>query len=172
MLTSLLSKAAGLAAEAARTSLQIAGAVAEAASNRIRGRRSDPVPEPPRSPAGQPPPARSAPRARAARPAPPPPAPAAPAPAVDEDPPPIAVVREPTRGEAARIRARQREAEQTPDSPGPEIRIDEPWPGYKAMKAPDIVERLAVADDAVKAVVLLYERSHRGRKTVLQAAEL
>src|SRR5205085_228482 len=93
-----------------------------------------------------------------------------PEPVSEPAPPPIAVVPEPTRGQAARIRAERRAAEQPADGPGPEIRIDEPWPGYRAMKAPDIVDRLRVSDDAVKAVVALYEGSHRKRKTVLRAA--
>jgi hypothetical protein len=76
---------------------------------------------------------------------------------------------EPTRGDAARVRAEQREAETTPESPGPEIRVDEPWEGYTAMTAPDVVDRLRVADDATRAVVRLFESTHRKRKTVLAA---
>jgi hypothetical protein len=77
---------------------------------------------------------------------------------------------EPTPGEVARLRARRREAETTDESPGAVVHVDEPWPGYAAMNAPEIIDRLRVSDDAVKAVVLLYERSHRARKTVLRAA--
>ena len=47
---------------------------------------------------------------------------------------------------------------------------DRPWPGYASMNAPEIIDRVRVSDDTVKAVVLLYERSHRARKTVLRAA--
>jgi hypothetical protein len=86
------------------------------------------------------------------------------------DEPPIAAVPEPTRGEAARIRVEQREAEATEESPGAEVRVDEPWQGYAAMNAPEIIDRLRASDDTVRAVVLLYERSNRGRKTVLRAA--
>lgn len=60
--------------------------------------------------------------------------------------------------------------EETSEAPGPEIRVDEPWPGYGEMRAPDIIDRLAAADEAQKAVVLLYEQAHRARKTVLRAA--
>jgi len=119
-------------------------------------------------------------------PGPPPPAPArpprreppapAPAPAAAEplaavpDPEPLAVVPEPTRGQAARLRERRREAERTDDSPGAQVRVDEPWPGYAAMNAPEIIDRVRAADDeAVRAIVALYERSHRKRKTVLRA---
>jgi len=158
-------KVTDFAATAVRTSLQFVEDTVERV-RAGRGGEARPVPEPP--PSRDPTPA-SAPvprRPRAATPeapvaAPPPPAP---------DPPPIAVVPEPTRGQAARIRAERRETEQTEGSPGPEIHVDEPWPGYASMNAPEIIDRLRVSDDAVKAVVVLYERSHRARKTVLRAA--
>jgi hypothetical protein len=76
---------------------------------------------------------------------------------------------EPTRGDAARLREERREAETTPESPGAEIRVEEPWKGYGAMTAPDVIDRLRVADDATKAVVRLFESTHRKRKTVLAA---
>jgi hypothetical protein len=104
------------------------------------------------------------------RPAPPPPPP----PPADEPPPAAAEVfgpPEPTRGEAARAREAKREAQATDDSPGPEIRIDEPWPGYRKLRAPDIVDRLEAADEATKAMVRLYESGHRKRRTVLAATE-
>jgi hypothetical protein len=105
------------------------------------------------------------------RPKPPPPPPPPPA----GDPPPAAAEvfgpPEPTRGEAARARGAQREAETTSDSPGPEIRIDEPWPGYRKLRAPDIVDRLQAADEATKAMVRLFESGHRKRRTVLTATK-
>jgi hypothetical protein len=104
------------------------------------------------------------------RPAPPPPPP----PPADEPPPAAAEAfgpPEPTRGEAARAREALREAEATADSPGPEIRIDEPWPGYRKLRAPDIVDRLAAADEATKAMVRLFESGHRKRRAVLAATE-
>ncbi|HSD76034.1 MAG TPA: hypothetical protein VLA98_01470, partial [Solirubrobacteraceae bacterium] len=52
---------------------------------------------------------------------------------------------------------------------GAEIHVDEPWPGYGAMRAPDVVDRLRAADAATKAVVRLYEQQHRRRRTVLAA---
>ena len=180
----LLDKVTDFAAAALRTSLRSV----EAAVERVRGGRVEearPVPE--RSPArDRTPPAASAPRrpraARAEAPVAPPPPVAAPPPPVAVPPPPVAVpppvaapppfdvVPEPTPGQAARIRVEQREAEQTEGSPGPEIHVEEPWPGYASMNAPEIIDRLRVSDDTVKAVVLLYERSHRARKTVLRAA--
>jgi hypothetical protein len=105
----------------------------------------------------------------------PPPAPAAPAPppaAVPDVPavPPIEVVPDLTPGQAARIREEQREAEASDESPGAEVHVDEPWNGYASMNAPEIIDRLGASDEAVKAVVLLYERTHRARKTVMRAA--
>jgi hypothetical protein len=56
-------------------------------------------------------------------------------------------------------------------TPGAELRIAEPWPGYRGQRAADIVARLARADDATKAVVRLYESTNRGRRSVLAATE-
>jgi hypothetical protein len=56
-------------------------------------------------------------------------------------------------------------------SPGAEVRIDAPWEDYDRMKAGEVVERLRTADDAVKAMVRLYEQSKKSRKTILQATE-
>jgi hypothetical protein len=93
---------------------------------------------------------------------PPPPAPAPPT-------PPEAVPPEPTPGQAAREREARREAEATPDSPGAQIRVDEPWPGYRKQPAAEIVARLNGSDEATRAVVRLFESRHRKRKTVLAA---
>ena len=49
--------------------------------------------------------------------------------------------------------------------------MDAPWEGYDSMKAGDIVKRLQSANDAVRAMVRLYEQSTKSRKTVLQATE-
>jgi hypothetical protein len=165
----LFVKAADAAVDVARTSIELVASAVQIAIADVRERRDGQartVPPPP------PPPHAAARPARTPRPAPPQPFPVRPERAAPppEEPAAITVVREPTRGEAARIREQQREAEQTDDSPGPEIRVDEPWPGYKSMNAPEIVDRVAAADEATKAVVLLYERGHRKRKTVLRAA--
>ena len=45
-----------------------------------------------------------------------------------------------------------------------------PWKGYEVQSAADIVARVRGADEATKAVVLLYEQGHKGRATVLKAA--
>jgi diacylglycerol O-acyltransferase / wax synthase len=57
------------------------------------------------------------------------------------------------------------------DGPGPELRVEEPWEGYRRMTAPEIAERLAGAPEAVAAVVRLYEGQHRRRQQVLRATE-
>lgn len=57
-----------------------------------------------------------------------------------------------------------------PDEVGGTITVDEPWPGYDRDPASAIVTRLGGADPATKGVVALYERSHKNRKTVIQAA--
>ena len=54
---------------------------------------------------------------------------------------------------------------------GPEIHVEEPWPGYDRMTTPELIERLQEASDEVAAVVDLYERVHRDRRPVREAAE-
>jgi hypothetical protein len=54
---------------------------------------------------------------------------------------------------------------------GPEIHVEEPWPGYDRMTTPELIERLHEASDEVAAVVDLYERMHRDRRPVREAAE-
>ncbi|MGH2889474.1 MAG: hypothetical protein ACRDNJ_07585, partial [Solirubrobacteraceae bacterium] len=54
---------------------------------------------------------------------------------------------------------------------GAQLRIAEPWAGYRLMKARDVIDRLASATPAELAAIELYERSHRQRKTVVAAAE-
>ena len=55
--------------------------------------------------------------------------------------------------------------------PGAELHVDEPWPGYGRLKAPDVVDRLRASDAATKAIVRLYEQQHRKRRTVIAATE-
>lgn len=54
-----------------------------------------------------------------------------------------------------------------PSSNGP---VKPPWESYDSDSAADIVRRLRGADEATKAVVLLYEGHRKGRRTVLDAA--
>jgi hypothetical protein len=55
--------------------------------------------------------------------------------------------------------------------PGPEIHVEEPWPGYSEMTAPDVIDRLTAESTEALALIELYERTHRARRSVLQAAE-
>ena len=57
------------------------------------------------------------------------------------------------------------------DGAGAEIRIDEPWPAYRSLRAPEVIDRLVVASDSELAVIELYERAHRGRSSVIRAVE-
>jgi hypothetical protein len=57
------------------------------------------------------------------------------------------------------------------DPAGPEIEVEQPWEGYPALTAADIVDRLAGAPAEVLTAVLLYEPHHRNRRTVMAAAE-
>jgi len=127
--------------------------------------------EPAESPAESPPPVEPVPVAPpdpavAAEPQDEPEAPAAP-----PEPSPSPHAGELTSAEAARRREAEREAETTPDSPGPELRVEEPWPGYDAMTVAQVRERLAGADPTMRALVRLYEERHKNRKGVLQATE-
>ncbi len=76
---------------------------------------------------------------------------------------------EPTRGEVNRRRLEEREAEG--GSVGAEVRIDEPWKGYDAMTAREVLDRLVGADEATLGVVRLYESATRNRATVLRETE-
>jgi ferritin-like metal-binding protein YciE len=85
----------------------------------------------------------------------------------------------PTRAQAARLREQEREREKNAEEiaveteggaePGPEIHVEPPWEGYDRMKASEIVARVRDAPPAVKAMVRLYEETHKGRKSILDA---
>jgi hypothetical protein len=53
---------------------------------------------------------------------------------------------------------------------GAEVDVDEPWPGYDEMNAPDIEDRLQAESPEAAAAVSLYEASHKGRASILEAA--
>jgi hypothetical protein len=55
--------------------------------------------------------------------------------------------------------------------PGARLRVEAPWDGYDDMRATDIARRVRGGDAATKAVVRLYERTHKKRKSVLAATE-
>ncbi len=57
------------------------------------------------------------------------------------------------------------------DGAGAEVHVDPPWDGYDRMTAADIRDRLAAGTPVEAAAVELYESTHKGRRTVLDAAE-
>lgn len=57
------------------------------------------------------------------------------------------------------------------DGAGAELRIQEPWDGYRRMTAREVTARLSGATAAVLAAVQLYESTTQGRQTVLAAVE-
>src|SRR3954447_10592156 len=56
------------------------------------------------------------------------------------------------------------------DDPAPAIEVQAPWSGYDDQPAAEIVKRVRQGDEATKAVVLLYERGHKHRASVIRAA--
>jgi len=54
--------------------------------------------------------------------------------------------------------------------PSPSFDVQAPWDGYDGHSAAEIVKRVRATDEATKAVVLLYERGHKGRASVIRAA--
>ncbi len=57
------------------------------------------------------------------------------------------------------------------DGAGAAVHVEEPWKRYGQMTAKQIIARLADASREELAAVELYERVHRGRQTVLGAAD-
>lgn len=55
------------------------------------------------------------------------------------------------------------------EPPGAELRVDEPWEGYRRMKVREITARLDGQPPEVLAAVELYESTHRARRGVLDA---
>ena len=86
--------------------------------------------------------------------------------------------REPTPGQATRDRrarsdAQARAAAETDPAPhvGAEVHVAEPWEGYAAMSAAEIIDRLADADETVLAAVRLYEGANDAREAVMHVTE-
>ncbi len=101
--------------------------------------------------------------------APPPPTTAPPPPARPEPPPDPAP--EPAHVEREAVLVAESADKQAADGAGAEIRVAEPWPGYREMTAADIIGRLADADAGTLAVVRLYENLHRKRVTVIRETD-
>jgi hypothetical protein len=57
------------------------------------------------------------------------------------------------------------------DGVGAALEVEAPWEGYDRQPAAEVVKRVRMGDEATRAVVLLYERTHKARKSVLAAAE-
>ncbi len=137
-------------------------------------------PSPPRAaePSPTPPPAAEPEPPRAAAPQPPAP-PAAPAPSVPASPatPPAPVPEPgPPQPEPAHVSSEPELVESfaergAEDTPGAEVHIEEPFAGYRRLKARDVIARLATASREELAAVELFERAHANRRSVLVAAE-
>ena len=81
---------------------------------------------------------------------------------------------EPTKGQAAELRQRQRMEEQDAGSeggPGASVSVAEPWEGYGAMSEDQVLDRLTGADAATRAAVRLYETFNARRQQILYATE-
>ena len=57
------------------------------------------------------------------------------------------------------------------DEPGSTLEVQPPWPNYDEHPASEVIKRVRSGDEATRAVVLLYERTHKRRKSVIAAAE-
>jgi hypothetical protein len=57
------------------------------------------------------------------------------------------------------------------DGAGAQVRVAEPWDGYRALRAADVIERLGQASAEELAAIELYELTSRKRKTVIAAAQ-
>jgi hypothetical protein len=55
--------------------------------------------------------------------------------------------------------------------PAASLEVQAPWPRYDEHTATEVVKRVRAGDEATRAVVLLYERTHKQRKSVIAAAE-
>ncbi|HEX3978000.1 MAG TPA: hypothetical protein VHW96_17150 [Solirubrobacteraceae bacterium] len=136
-------------------------------------------PPPPPAPSAPPPPAASAP-ARAPEPpaprAPEPPAVRAPEPPAARAPePPAAPAPEP-EPEPAHVSAEPELVEEfsepgAEDGAGAQVRVGEPWPGYRRLKARDVIARLTTATREELAAVELFELAGANRKSVVVAAQ-
>jgi len=85
--------------------------------------------------------------------------------------PPVASAPEPAHVSAGAVLVEEVAEAGAEAGAGAEIHVDEPWPEYGRMTAPDVVARLEQAGPAELGAVQLYERTHRARPSVLTAAE-
>jgi hypothetical protein len=100
------------------------------------------------------------------------PAPAADAPTVDFDAPPDPLPGQPEPPVETPTEVVAEVADPgAEDGAGAELHVEEPWDGYSALTADEVVARLERATPEELAVVAIYERLHRDRPTVVEAAE-
>jgi hypothetical protein len=99
--------------------------------------------------------------------------PVAPTPAAAATPPaePATPVAEPAHVSEEPVQVAEFAEPGAEDGPGPELQIQEPWEGYSKLDARAVADQLAGADRETAAAVDLYERTHRSRRTVIDAAE-
>jgi hypothetical protein len=74
-----------------------------------------------------------------------------------------------TAADAARVREARREAEAPPGSLGAQLHVETPWEGYDSQNVATVVARLRDADAAQRAIVRLYEETHKKRAGILRA---
>jgi hypothetical protein len=138
-------------------------------------------PEPPSASAPPPPPSSPAPTSAPEPPAAPTSAPEPPAaPTFVPEPPPASepppVSEPPSAPTPAHVSAEPELVEESAepgaeDGAGAQVRIAEPWPGYRSLKARDVVARLPSASREELAAVELFERAGANRKSVVVAAQ-
>jgi hypothetical protein len=93
---------------------------------------------------------------------------------VYDDEPPTPLTREEERAKAIDDEPELVEELAEPgaeDGAGATIEVEEPWHGYHAMTADDVIDRIETATAAELAVLELYERAHKDRQMVLTTAE-
>jgi hypothetical protein len=56
------------------------------------------------------------------------------------------------------------------DDPSAALEVQAPWREYDSQPAAEVLKRVRAADEATRAVVLLYERAHKARSSVIKAA--
>ena len=111
-------------------------------------------------------PPRSPPRSRPPAPEAPAPEPPAPEPPAEDEP----LVAEEHVSEEPQLVAESADPDAT-EPPGPEISVEEPWPGYRRARAGEVIATLPDISREELVVAQLYEASHRRRRTVLEAIE-
>jgi hypothetical protein len=167
----------GLTIRTARTAIDIAGGIVGEVADRLglHGGHGEPdvvtgevVPEP--EPVVTSPPA---PRAAAAPARPAPRAPEPPAAPSTEPEPPAAPSTEP---EPPHVSSEPELVEEfsepgAEDGAGAQVRVGEPWPGYRHLKARDVVARLPFATREELAAVELFELAGANRTSVVVAAQ-